>query len=312
MCDVARRYTLPDIHAFIQKNADSIGSWLPAAVHESISDLEKVVTESVSATRPYRPHPARRQPAPTWQNKNWNNFRSFKPTKVLSSETPMSRFRMIFNKLTESSVADTVAGLATILNEPGLEDVEATLAANNELAEVVLKGTVASPGNADLYARFLLACRSADAPTGALAVCVIDQLRQLCVKRSSKSVKPKDDSYDALCVANAENDTTTAYLRLAVLSERVGVLSAGSTGLLMKKLATRLSRLGTVAEDKAEAEVLVARLIGALEALGGKPTTEVKEAIDATMENCAKRSEYPGLGNKVRFTLMDYYDTLEE
>lgn len=309
MCEVARTYTLSEIHSFIQKHAANIGSWLPSEVHTSIADLEKVVSESVTTARPYRPHHDRRQRAPTWQNKNWNNFRNFQPTKVLSHETPASRFRTVFNKLTDASLGDTVTHLKELIAEQPADAVGKT---NEELAEVVLKGVVASPGNADLYARYLLACKNQGASTSGLTLTVMDRLRDLCVKRASKAENPKDESYDALCAANKINDTTTAYLRLAVLCERVGVLAVGSTGLLMKKLATRLTKLGAAASDKPAAEVLVARLVSALEALGGPPGADVKAAMDTVLANCGKRSEFPGLGNKVRFTLMDYYDTLEE
>ncbi len=309
MCEVARRHTLADIHAFIQKHSTDIGSWLPPAVHTSIADLEKVVNESVTTSRPYRPHNDRRHRAPTWQNKNWNNFRNFQPTKVLSQETPASQFRTIFNKLTDASLSDTVVHLKELLVEQSPDAVSKTC---EELVNIVLKGTVASPGNADLYARFLLSCKNQGDDTAGLTLAAMNQLRELCVKRASKADKPKDESYDALCAANAVNDATTAYLRLAVHCERVGVLAAGSTGLLMKKLATRLAKLGTTADDKSAAEVLVARLVSAQEALGGAPSADVRAAMDLVLKHCEKRSEYPGLGNKVRFTLMDYYDTLDD
>lgn len=307
MCDVARRYQLPEIHAFIQKSGDKIASWLPAAVHASIADLERVVTESVTApARPYRgPQRGRRAQAPTWQNKDWENFRTFKATKVLSSDTPVSQFRTIFNKMTDKAMAGTVTQLGELLTT--VDDRDSVCM---DLAEVVLVGTAASPGNADLYARFLGACQAPHGHSEEMTRAVMDKLRALCTKQTAKVEFPKDDSYDALCTANAANDRGTAYLRLAVLSERYGVLSPGSTSLLTKRVATRLAKLGKLATEKPEAEVLVARLVSALEATGAPPSAGVRAAIDAVLSNCEKRSENPGMGNKVRFTLLDYYDTL--
>jgi hypothetical protein len=304
MCAVApRRFELAEIHTFIHKNNHKIGSWLPAAVHASITDLERVVAESVSvSTRPRRGHHHRHQ-APTWQNKNWENFRSFKPTKVLTSETPVSRFRTAYNKMTDATMDKTMAELGTLIDESS--DVPALCA---DLADVVLTGTAASPGNADLYARFIRMCQ-ADGKS-VMAEAVMTKLRAECVKKSAKAEPRADDSYDALCTANAANDKNTAFLRLAVLCERHGVLSPGSTALLLKKLSGRLAKLGASADDKPEAEVLVARLIGALEALGGRPSEAVDASIEIVLANCEKRREYPGLGNKVLFTLLDYRDTL--
>ena len=310
MCEVARRHTLADIHAFIGKHATDIDSWLPAEVLQSIADLERVVTESVVTTaRPQRGQHQRRHAAPVWQNKNWDNFRSFKPTKVLSSETPASLFRGIFNKMTEKSLSDTIKQLIVIMgNIEG--DVREVC---KSMASVVLSGTAASPGSAPLHAQFLHQCR-ADALMSThlplLAQLVVEELRTVCVKQTAKATRPEDATYDALCAANAINDRNTAYLRLAVLCERQGVLSPGSTAVLMKRLANRLAKLGATAEDKTEAEVLVVRLVSAQEALGGPPSDDVRAGMDKVLANCGKRSEYPGLGNKVRFTLMDYYDTL--
>jgi hypothetical protein len=311
MCDVGRRYTLAEMHAFISKNAPKIDSWLPPAVHNSIRDLERVVTESVQvAPRPHRGahHHRHQQRGPVWQNKDWDNFRSFKATKVLSSTTPVSRFRTIFNKLTAGTAHAAVAELQEVMQEVGEDDE-----GNDAMAMVVLDGTAASPGNADLYASFILLCMSVGQGGGASALAsrVMTKLRGICVKQASKASQPADGTYEALCTANAINDRITAYLRLAVLCERQGVLTAGSTAKLLQKLANRLASLGTVAKDKPEAEVLVARLVSAQEALGGPPSVEVRASMDTVLNNCEKRSEYPGLGNKVMFTLMDYYDTLE-
>jgi hypothetical protein len=224
---------------------------------------------------------------------------------VLSSDTPVSKFRTIFNKMTDKSMAGTVTQLGELL-----ATVDDRTSLCTELAEVVLVGTSASPGNADLYARFIRACQAPDGYAEEMTRAVMDKLRALCTKQTAKVEIPKDDSYDALCTANATNDRGTAYLRLAVLSERYGVLSPGSTSLLTKRVATRLAKLGKLATEKPEAEVLVARLVSALEATGTPPSAAVRAAIDTVLSNCEKRSEYPGMGNKVRFTLLDYYDTL--
>ena len=265
------------------------------------------MTESVQvAHRPHRGAHHHRHRAPVWQNKDWDNFRSFKATKVLSSTTPVSRFRTIFNKLTAGTAKAAVAELQEVMKEVAESDD-----GHDAMAMVVLDGTAASPGNADLYAAFILLCMSAGGGASALASTVMTKLRGICVKQTSKASQPADGTYEALCTANAINDRTTAYLRLAVLCERQGVLTAGSTAKLLQKLANRLAGLGKVAEDKPEAEVLVARLVSAQEALGGPPSAEVRAAMDTVLKNCEKRSEYPGLGNKVMFTLMDYYDTLE-
>lgn len=306
MCDVARRYTLADMHAFINANAAHIDNWLPAAVYASISDLERVVTESVqTTTRPHRGAHPRHNHGPVWQNKEWNKFRNFKSTKVLSAITPVSQFRTIFNKLTADSLRSSVTELQKVMKD--------MTESENAMAMVVLEGTAASPGNADLYAQFIMLCMGQSQAAGgafALASSVMTMLRGICVKHTSKASQPSDDTYDALCVANAINDRNTAYLRLAMLCEKRGVLTAGSTAKLLQRLANHLAKLGTVVEHKPEAEVLVSRLVSAQEALGGPPSADVRAAMDTVLANCHKRSEFPGLGNKVMFTLMDYFDTL--
>lgn len=305
MCDVARRYTLAEIHAFINENTAHIDGWLPASVHASISNLERVVTESMQTTsRPQRGTHPRHHRGPVWQNKDWDNFRNFKPTKVLSATTPVSQFRTIFNKMTADSVHSAVTELQKVMKDMTESDEAMTM--------VVLDGTAASPGNADLYALFIMLCMGqATGGASALASSVMTKLRGICVKQTSKASQPSDKTYEALCVANAINDRNTAYLRLAMLCEKQGVLTAGSTAKLLQRLANRLAQLGTVVEHKPEAEVLVARLVSAQEALGGPPSADVRSAMNTVLANCDKRSEYPGLGNKVMFTLMDYYDTLD-
>lgn len=328
MCDTARRYSLSEVHAFICKNAKEIDGWLPEAVRVSLQELEKVVSDNAATTqlniygnchgggggnwrggnRMHRGHhDSGKRGAPQWKNDNWDNFRTFKVTKVISTKTPTTRFRALFNKLTEAKLADTVKQVAELL--AGVPDDEEL----HGMAGVILDVTKASPGNADLYAIFLrgLQLAGGEAPrTLALATLAMDKLRAACVANTTKAAQQEDDSYDAMCAANAINDNNTTYLKLAVLCEKHQALAEGSTALLLKRLAKKLTKLGTKAEDKNVAEVLTSRLVSVLEATGAAPIPEVRTAIDTVLEHCGKRSDYPGLKNKVQFTLMDYLDTL--
>jgi len=326
MCDTAQRYSLADVHSFICKNASKIEHWLPEAVRQSLQELEKVVSDNVATTqlnvygnrhgggnwrggggaRMHRGHhDGGKRGSPQWKNDNWDNFRTFKATKVLSSETPTTKFRVLFNKMTDGSLPDTVKHMAELLAKVTTDEVV------HEMAQVVLDGVRASPGNADLYARFLRALQEASNERAMeLARVTIDRLRTDCVANTTKAAKQENDSYDAMCVANAANDSRTTHLKLAVLCEKHGVLAPGSTTLLLKRLAKKLTKLGTKAEDKASVEVLTARLVSVLEVTGAAPVPEVRAAIDLVLEHCGQKSEFPGLKNKVQFTLMDYLDTL--
>lgn len=317
----AQPYTLEFIHSIVTKTAPTIGKWLPSAVHASLVDLEKVVSETVHAPPPSRQNnrhhggnrgyhrSSKPNNQPQWQNKNWDNFRSFKATQVLSSETPVSKFRTAFNKLTDKTTKSTVVTLNDILGEVEKSDETTVLP---EMANAVLKGAIASPGNCDLYAQFLSQCATNGAVTNNFTACVLFTLKNHCIKQTTKANTPEDDSYDALCAANEANDKSTTHLKLAVLCEKYGVLAPGSTGLLLQKVAKKLAKLGSKKEDKFEAEVLVTRLVTVLEANGAKPSDTLREIMDTIVSNCGKKSEFPGLGNKVMFTLMDYFDTLEE
>jgi len=327
MCDTARRYSLSEVHAFICKNASKINGWLPIAVRDSLLELEKVVSDNSASTqlniyghrnggsnwrgsnRVHRGHHdgGSKRGAPQWKNDNWDNFRTFKATKVISTKTPTTKFRTLFNKLTEEKLADTIDHVSELLSEVS-DDEEL-----HGMANVILDFAKASPGNADLYAAFLrrLQLASGEAQkTQALAMVAIDKLRTNCVANTTKVAQQEDDSYDAMCVANATNDGDTAYLKLAVLCEKHGVLTEGSTALLLKRLAKKLTKLGTKAEDKSVVEILTSRLVTVLEATTTAPIPEVRAAIDTVLEHCGRRADYPGLKNKVQFTLMDYLDTL--
>lgn len=332
MCDTARRYPLSEVHAFICKNASKIDHWLPKAVRESLQELEKVVSDNAATTqlnvyghrnggsnwrggsRVNRGHhdSGSKREAPQWKNDNWNNFRTFKATKVISTKTPTTKFRTLFNKLTEGKLKDTIGQVSDLLQEV-LDEKEL-----DNMANVILDFAKASPGNADLYAAFLRGLQIAGSgglhetpKTRILATVAIDKLRASCVANTTKVAHHEDDSYDAMCAANATNDGNTTYLKLAVLCEKHGVLTAGSTALLLKRLGKKLTRLGTKVEDKGTAEVLTSRLVAVLEATGVGPIPEVRTAIDTVLEHCRKRADYPGLKNKVQFTLMDYLDTLD-
>lgn len=336
MCETARRYSLSEVHAFLCRNASQIDNWLPEAVKISLQELEKVVSDNGTTAqvnvysnrhgggnwrggnRIHRGHhdSGKSGGAPQWKNDSWDNFRIFKETKVISTKTPTTRFRAMFNKLTEAKLTDTVNHVAELLLVV-LDDKEL-----HGMANVILDVTKASSGNANLYAAFLrgLQLASGEGPvhskpseemkTQVLANITMDKLRAECVTNTTKAVQPEDDSYDAMCVANAINDNNTTCLKLAVLCEKHQVLKAGSTALLLKRLAKKLTKLGTKAEDKNTIEVLTSRLVSVLEATNTTPNPEVREAIDIVLKHCENRTEYPGLKNKVQFTLMDYLDTL--
>jgi len=264
MCDTARRYPLSEVHAFICKNASKIDSWLPEAVQNSLQELEKVVSDNVATTqlnvygsrnggsnlrggvrvnRGHHDNGCYRR-APQWKNDNWDNFRTFKATKVISIKTPTTKFRTLFNKLTEEKLTDTISHVSELLQE--VSDEEEL----RGMANVILDFAKASSGNADLYAMFLrgLQLAGGDGPQETskarmLAMVAMDKLRASCVSNSTNVAEQEDDSYDAMCAANVTNDSNTTYLKLAVLCEKHGVLTAGSTSLLLKRLGTRCSSI---------------------------------------------------------------------
>jgi hypothetical protein len=319
-------YPLSFIHSMVTKIAPTIDGWLPAAVHASLQELEVVVAQIAHAPPPSRqPHRSRDRHnnyqmgrsnfgsatskgsgRPEWSNENWDNFRSFKATKVLSAETPVSRFRSVFNKLTAGTLNSSVSALEKIIAEEELENEGLV-----ELAKILLKGCVASPGNCDLYAEYLSKCSMSGATGKSFTVSVLDGLRAVCVKGSSKVSEPENESYDALCEANEANDKATTFLKMAVLCEKRGVLASGSTGVLLLKVARRLSKLGADKQHKFTAEVLVSRLILVLEARGEKPSADMRSILNEVATRCEDKKNNPGLGNKVLFTLMDYFDTIE-
>ena len=320
-------YSLSFIQAMVAKIAPSIDTWLPKAVHASLQDLESVVSQIAHAPPPSRQYNrggrdrqggfqmsrsnfgsgnAKSSGRPEWSNENWDNFRSFKATKVLSAETPVSQFRSVFNKLTASSLVGSVTALEKIIRDEGLEGESIV-----ELSKILLKGCVASPGNCDLYAEFLSKCSKSGAHGHSFTASVLDGLKLVCIKNTAKVSEPENETYDALCNANEANDKNTTFLKMAVLCEKHGVLATGSTGALLLKVGKRLSKLGAEKSHKFTAEVLISRLILVLEAKGEKPSAEMRQILNEIVQRCEDKKNNPGLGNKVLFTLMDYFDTLE-
>ena len=319
-------YTLSFIHSMLTKIAPTIDGWLPAAVHASLQELEVVVAQIAHAPPPSRQsHRGRDRHnnyqmgrsnfgsaasksggRPEWSNENWDNFRSFKATKVLSAETPVSRFRSVFNKLTAATLRGSVAALEKIISEEKLVGDGLV-----ELAKILLKGCVASPGNCDLYAEYLGECSRSSETGKAFTSSVLEGLRSVCVKGASKVSEPENETYDALCEANEANDKATTFLKMAVLCEKRGVLGPGSTGTLLLKVVRCLNKLGAEKQHKFTAEVLVSRLILVLEARGEKPASDIRTTLSEVATRCEDKKNYPGLGNKVLFTLMDYFDTIE-
>lgn len=324
---VPQRYSLSFVQTMVAKIAPSIDEWLPKAVHASLKDLESVVSQIAHAPPPSRQYnrgardrqggfqisrsnfgsgTAKSSGRPEWSNENWDNFRSFKATKVLSAETPVSQFRSVFNKLTASSLVVSVTALDKIIENEKLEGQSIV-----ELAKILLKGCVASPGNCDLYAQFLGKCSKSSAHGHAFTASVLDGLKMVCIKSSAKVNEPENETYDALCCSNEANDKNTTFLKMAVLCEKHGVLATGSTGALLLKVAKRLAKLGAEKSHKFTAEVLISRLILVLEAKGGKPSAEMRQLLNGIVRRCEDKKNNPGLGNKVLFTLMDYFDSLE-
>ncbi len=324
---VAQPYSLSFIQTMVAKIAPSIDTWLPEAVHISLQDLESVVSQIAHAPPPSRQYNrggrhrqggfqmsrsnfgsgnAKASGRPEWSNENWDNFRSFKATKVLSAETSVSQFRSVFNKLTSSSLVSSVIALEKIIKAEGLVGEGIV-----ELAKILLKGCVASPGNCDLYAHFLSKCSKSGEHGHSFTASVLDGLKVVCIKSSAKVCEPEDETYDALCNANEANDKNTTFLKMAVLCEKHEVLASGSTAVLLLKVAKRLAKLGKEKSHKFTAEVLVSRLILVLEAKGGKPSAEMRQILNEIVQRSEDKTNNPGLGNKVLFTLMDYFDTLE-
>ena len=180
-----------------------------------------------------------------------------------------------------------------------------------KLAKILLKGCVASPGNCDLYAEFLSKCSQSSSVGHSFTESVLEGLKTVCIKSTAKVSEPDNETYDALCNANEANDKHTTFLKMAVLCEKHHVLSEGSTAVLLMKVAKKLAKLGAEKSHKFSAELLVSRLVLVLEAKGDKPTIKMREILNEVARRSEDKKNNPGLGNKVLFTLMDYFESLE-
>jgi len=284
-------YSMTDILA----TAAASRAMPPPEAVASLKELARLVaTPGYSRTPDFR--------AESFENKQWDNFRKFKQTVILKTETKVDeaivKVRMLLNKLSASNYDATVAALCDTVSTSPLSEAETA-----QLCEAIVSISGANAYYAPLYARMT---KSLAAAVPGMAAAIAATVMGLRDALGELAYVPASD-YDAFCAMNATKDKRRGQGAYVIGLAAGGVVDAVCVQEIVGRVADAVRSGIDVKDQRTHVEDMVSMLVLFVDQ--GAAVLELASAEQLLVDIARmSRKQHPGLSSKTVCVCMDYAD----
>ncbi len=245
--------------------------------------------------------------AASFENKQWENFRNFKPTVLVKTETKveeaMLKVRTLLNKLSTANYDATVAELGKLFAASPLSSEETA-----ELCEAIVAISGSNSYYAGLYAKMTKSLMSMLPGLGAVVGGAVDSLRGALGEL--KHIPAAD--YDAFCAMNAAKDRRKGQGAYVICLAECGVIGAELASGIVVCVADSIRSSMDDQTQREHVDDMVAMLV--LFVTQGRSVLGEGSGAEKLLEEIAasSRKAHPGLSSRTICACMDFCDALRK